>query len=110
MAVLQAHRRLPVTTLWVPRYDFGHGHRGSGVLCRSKGVFPGNGICNIMDQHGPPGGVGNMSKPYVVPKLVVYGRIADSTFTTPHGQVKGCKTNCHIDNFGEQSALSTAGS
>jgi hypothetical protein len=51
-----------------------------------------------------------MSKPYVVPKLVVYGRIADSTFTTPHGQVKGCKTNCHIDNFGEQSALSTAGS
>jgi len=43
---------------------------------------------------------------YQSPKLVEYGPIADYTFATPHGQVKGCKENCHIDNFGEQSALS----
>jgi hypothetical protein len=51
-----------------------------------------------------------MRKSYEAPSLVIYGRIADSTFTTPHGQVKGCKVNCHLDNFGEQSALSTTGS
>lgn len=36
--------------------------------------------------------------------LIVYGRIADCTFATPHGQVKGCKVNCHVDKFGEMSA------
>lgn len=46
-------------------------------------------------------------KPYASPTLVVYGSIADSTFATPHGNVKGCQVNCHLDNFGEQSALST---
>ena len=49
----------------------------------------------------------DVKRAYVTPKLVSYGSIADTTFTTPHGQVKGCKVDCHIDNFGEQSALST---
>ena len=44
-----------------------------------------------------------MRKRYVAPKLLEYGRIADCTFQTPGG-VKGCQTDCHIDNFGEQSA------
>jgi hypothetical protein len=48
-----------------------------------------------------------VKRAYATPKLVSYGSIADTTFTTPHGQVKGCKVDCHIDNFGEQSALST---
>ena len=48
-----------------------------------------------------------MKKAYVAPKLVEYGRIADCTFATPNGQVKGCQTDCHLDNFGEQSANST---
>jgi hypothetical protein len=42
---------------------------------------------------------------YEAPKVVDYGSIADHTFATPGGQ-KGCVTNCHIDNFGENSALS----
>jgi hypothetical protein len=50
-----------------------------------------------------------MRKPYESPRLTVYGRIADCTFTTPGG-VKGCTSNCHIDSFNEQSANSTAGS
>jgi len=50
-----------------------------------------------------------MKKHYSAPALASYGRIADNTFQTPGGQVKGCKENCHIDNFGEQSALSTTG-
>ena len=45
-----------------------------------------------------------MKKTYAAPTLVEYGRIADCTFATPGGY-KGCKTNCHIDKFGEQSAL-----
>ena len=44
-----------------------------------------------------------MKKVYAPPRLVEYGRIADCTFQTPGG-VKGCQTDCHIDNFGEQSA------
>ena len=44
-----------------------------------------------------------MRKAYDSPKLVVYGRIADNTFTTPGG-VKGCQTDCHVDNFLELSA------
>jgi hypothetical protein len=48
-----------------------------------------------------------MKKPYATPTLVGYGRIADTTFATPHGQVKGCTVDCHLDNFGEQSANST---
>ena len=52
---------------------------------------------------------GRMKKTYSPPKLVEYGRIADCTFATPGG-FKGCKTDCHIDNFGEQSALTTTGS
>jgi hypothetical protein len=47
-----------------------------------------------------------MKKAYITPTLVEYGRIADCTFATPHGQVKGCKANCHLDKFGEPSALS----
>lgn len=50
-----------------------------------------------------------MKKAYTSPRLVEYGRIADCTFATPHGQIKGCLTGCHIDNFGEQSALTTTG-
>ena len=42
-------------------------------------------------------------KPYEAPKLLEYGSIADRTFQTPGG-VKGCQTDCHIDNFGENSA------
>ncbi len=45
-----------------------------------------------------------MRKPYESPRLVDYGRIVDTTFATPHGQVKGCTVDCHIDKFGEQSA------
>ena len=45
-----------------------------------------------------------MKKTYATPTLVEYGRIADCTFATPGG-VKGCKIDCHIDKFGEQSAL-----
>ena len=48
-----------------------------------------------------------MKKRYESPKLVTYGGIADCTFATPHGQIKGCQTNCHFDNFGEQSANPT---
>jgi hypothetical protein len=44
-------------------------------------------------------------KQYESPTLVTYGRIADHTFITPGGQLKGCLTNCHLDNFGEPSAL-----
>jgi hypothetical protein len=44
-------------------------------------------------------------KLYETPRLVEYGSIADLTLTTPGG-TKGCQTNCHIDTFGEQSALS----
>jgi hypothetical protein len=47
-----------------------------------------------------------MRKMYVSPRLVEYGRIADCTFATPGG-FKGCQVDCHIDNFGEQSALAT---
>lgn len=47
-----------------------------------------------------------MKKAYAPPRLIEYGRIADCTFATPHGQIKGCKSNCHIDKFGEPSALS----
>ena len=47
-----------------------------------------------------------MKKVYVSPRLVEYGRIADCTFATPGG-FKGCTRDCHIDNFGEQSANST---
>ena len=50
-----------------------------------------------------------MKKAYAPPTLVDYGRIADCTFATPGGY-KGCKTDCHIDNFGEQSALTVTGS
>src|SRR6266704_5573290 len=47
-----------------------------------------------------------MKQRYESPRLVVYGRIADNTFQTPGG-MKGCTTDCKIDNFGEQSANST---
>jgi hypothetical protein len=42
---------------------------------------------------------------YEKPTLMEYGSIADRTFQTPGG-VKGCTTVCHIDTFGEQSAVS----
>jgi len=44
-----------------------------------------------------------MRKPYESPTLIVYGHIADCTFTTPGG-MKGCKTDCHVDKFTELSA------
>ena len=44
---------------------------------------------------------------YEAPKVVDYGAIADHTFNTPGG-TKGCQTNCHLDNFTEQSSLSGA--
>lgn len=46
-----------------------------------------------------------MKRTYESPRLVVYGHIADNTFTTPGG-VKGCKTDCHLDSFTELSANS----
>jgi hypothetical protein len=49
-----------------------------------------------------------MKKAYASPRLVEYGRIADCTFTTPGG-VKGCLTDCHLDSFGENSALTVSG-
>lgn len=49
-----------------------------------------------------------MRKRYESPRLVAYGRIADCTFNTPGG-TKGCVTDCHIDNFGEQSANAVTG-
>lgn len=41
---------------------------------------------------------------YETPVVTDLGSIADHTFTTPHGTTKGCLTNCHSDNFTEQSA------
>ena len=49
-----------------------------------------------------------MKKAYIAPTLVEYGPIGDHTFTTPNGNVKGCKENCHLDNFTEKSALSAS--
>jgi hypothetical protein len=46
---------------------------------------------------------------YETPVIVDYGSIAQHTFATPHGQVKGCTVSCHLDNFNEQSA-NTVGS
>ncbi len=48
-----------------------------------------------------------MKLPYEAPTLVVYGRVADCTFLTPGGATKGCTENCHIDKWGEQSALAS---
>jgi hypothetical protein len=42
---------------------------------------------------------------YEKPEVTDFGSIVDHTFTTPHGTVKGCTVNCHLDNFNEQSAL-----
>ncbi|MGZ3387864.1 MAG: hypothetical protein ACXVB5_23585 [Isosphaeraceae bacterium] len=42
---------------------------------------------------------------YETPVVTDLGSIADHTFTTPHGQVKGCTANCHLDKFTENSAL-----
>lgn len=42
-------------------------------------------------------------KAYQAPQVFEYGPIGDHTFNTPGG-TKGCTTNCHTDNFGEQSA------
>jgi hypothetical protein len=44
-------------------------------------------------------------KTYEAPKLIEYGPIGDHTFQTPGGNFKGCTTNCHLDNFVENSAL-----
>ena len=43
---------------------------------------------------------------YQPPRVVAYGPIGDHTFTTPGGNVKGCRENCHLDKFSENSALS----
>ena len=44
---------------------------------------------------------------YEKPVVTDFGSIVDHTFTTPGG-VKGCQTNCHLDMFNEQSALSAS--
>jgi hypothetical protein len=44
---------------------------------------------------------------YEKPIVTDFGSIVDHTFTTPGG-VKGCQTNCHLDMFNEQSALSAS--
>jgi hypothetical protein len=46
--------------------------------------------------------------PYEKPELTALGSIVDHTFATPHGNVKGCQTNCHLDSFTEQSANPTS--
>jgi hypothetical protein len=46
-----------------------------------------------------------VKKAYKAPTVTTYGPIGDHTFQTP-GAVKGCQSNCHLDNFTENSALS----
>lgn len=41
---------------------------------------------------------------YETPVIVDYGSIADHTYLTPGGEVKKCASDCHTDNFDEQSA------
>jgi len=48
-----------------------------------------------------------MKKAYTAPTVIEYGPIADHTFQTPGG-VKGCTSGCHLDNFTENSALTTS--
>lgn len=43
---------------------------------------------------------------YEKPEVTDFGSIADHTFTTPGGNVKGCTTNCHLDKYNENSGLS----
>lgn len=43
---------------------------------------------------------------YEKPTVTDFGSIADHTFFNPGGQ-KGCQVNCHLDNFTEQSAISS---
>ena len=42
-----------------------------------------------------------MRKIYKPPTLIQYGHIADHTFTTPSGHIKGSVGTMHVDNFGE---------
>jgi hypothetical protein len=42
-----------------------------------------------------------MRKIYKSPTLMQYGHIADHTFTTPGGHIKGSVGTIHVDNFGE---------
>jgi hypothetical protein len=42
---------------------------------------------------------------YERPEVFDYGSIADHTFLTPGGNTKGCRVNCHLDSFTEESAL-----
>jgi len=44
-----------------------------------------------------------MRKPYESPRLVVYGPIADCTFMTPGGNIKGGAPTCVFDKFSEHS-------
>ena len=46
---------------------------------------------------------GLMRKPYESPRLVVYGPIADCTFMTPGGNIKGGAPTCVFDKFSEHS-------
>ena len=46
-------------------------------------------------------------KAYKAPSVIEYGPIGDHTFQTPGG-VKGCTTECHLDNFTENSASGTS--
>ena len=42
-----------------------------------------------------------MKKTYKPPTLIQHGPIADHTFTTPGGHIKGSVGTLHVDNFGE---------
>ena len=61
--------------------------RDSGALCRREG---------------------RKTMPYERPELTALGSIVDHTFATPHGNVKGCEVDCHLDSFTEQSANPTS--
>ena len=42
-----------------------------------------------------------MKKIYKPPTVIQYGPIAEHTFQTPGGHVKGCGVRCNLDNFNE---------
>lgn len=50
-----------------------------------------------------------MRQPYETPRLIAYGRIADCTFTTPGGNVKGGGPCWDYDKFHEMSGIPCPG-
>lgn len=44
---------------------------------------------------------------YEKPFVVDFGSISEHTFTTPGGNPKGCRSNCHLDKFRENSGLAS---